>query len=60
MRKLWAYFIAVVVAAALAAYLVTSLRVAETVTRVERVPLEPSANAIAATHEDVTFNSRDG
>lgn len=46
--------------AALAAYFVTSFRVAETVTQVERLPLEPPASSIAATHEDVTFKSRDG
>ena len=45
---------------ALVAYLGISFRVAETVTQVERVPLDPPASSIAATHDDVTFNSRDG
>ncbi len=44
---------------ALIAYLAISFRVAETVTQVERVPLDPPASSIAATHEDVTFTSRD-
>jgi fermentation-respiration switch protein FrsA (DUF1100 family) len=48
------------VVAALVAYLAISFRVAETVTQVERVPLDPPATAIAATHDDVTFKSRDG
>jgi fermentation-respiration switch protein FrsA (DUF1100 family) len=52
--------VAVVVLAALAGYFITSFRVAETVTRVDRLPLEPPASSIAATHDDVTFNSRDG
>jgi fermentation-respiration switch protein FrsA (DUF1100 family) len=59
-RKLWPYLLSVVLVAALVAYLVISFRVAETVTQVERVPLDPPATSIAATHEDVTFNSRDG
>lgn len=42
------------------AYLAISYRVAESVTRVDRIALDPPASAIAATHEDVTFTSRDG
>jgi fermentation-respiration switch protein FrsA (DUF1100 family) len=41
-------------------YLGISFQVAESVTRVERLPLEPPATAIAPTHEDVSFVSRDG
>jgi len=59
-RRLWPYFIAVVVLAAVVVYCAISFRVAETVTQVERVPLDPPASSIAATHEAVTFNSRDG
>jgi fermentation-respiration switch protein FrsA (DUF1100 family) len=59
-RKLWPYFIAVVLVGALVAYLAIAFRVAQTVTQVERLPLDPPASAIAPTHEDVTFNSRDG
>jgi fermentation-respiration switch protein FrsA (DUF1100 family) len=59
-RKLGPYFLAIVVVVALVAYLAISFRVAEAVTRVERVPLDPPASSIAATHDDVTFNSRDG
>ena len=59
-RRLWPFFIAGVIAAALIAYFGISFRVAETVTQVERVPLDPPASSIAATHEDVTFKSRDG
>ena len=59
-RRLWPYFVSVVLVAALVAYLVISFRVAETVTQVKRVPLDPPASSIAATHEDVTFPSRDG
>lgn len=46
--------------AAVATYFAISFRVAQTVTQVERLPLDPPASSIAATHEDVTFNSRDG
>jgi fermentation-respiration switch protein FrsA (DUF1100 family) len=59
-RKLWPYFLAIVVVVAVVAYLGISFRVAETVTQVERLPLDPPASSIAPTHEDVTFNSRDG
>src|SRR2546430_1428576 len=59
-RRLWPFFIVGVIAAALIAYFGISFRVAETVTQVERVPLDPPAGSIAATHEDVTFISRDG
>lgn len=45
---------------AIIAYGAISFRVAQTVTQVERVSLDPPASSIAATHEDVTFNSRDG
>jgi fermentation-respiration switch protein FrsA (DUF1100 family) len=48
------------IAAALIGYGAISFRVAQTVTQVERVSLDPPASSIAATHEDVTFNSRDG
>lgn len=48
------------IAASVIAYGVISLRVAQTVTQVERVPLDPPASSIATTYEDVTFNSRDG
>lgn len=44
----------------LVAYGVISFRVAESVTRVDRLPLEPPATSIAPTHEDVTFSGRDG
>ena len=44
----------------LVAYGVISFRVAESVTRVDRLPLEPPATSVAPTHEDVTFSSRDG
>jgi dipeptidyl aminopeptidase/acylaminoacyl peptidase len=60
MRGFWPYLVGAVIVAALAAYFVTSFRVAETVTQVERLPLEPPASSIAASHEDVTFKSRDG
>ncbi len=59
-RRLAPYFLAIALVAALVAYLAISFRVAETVTQVERVPLDPPASSIAATHEDVTFKSRDG
>jgi uncharacterized protein len=59
-RKLWPYLVAIVLIAAVVAYLAISFRVAETVTQVERLPLDPPASAIAATHDDVTFKSRDG
>jgi uncharacterized protein len=59
-QKLVAAFLVVVLVVAVVAYFAISFRVAQTVTQVERVPLDPPASAIAATHEDVTFNSRDG
>ena len=59
-RRLWPFFVVGVIAAALIAYFGISFRVAETVTQVERLPLDPPASSIAATHEDVTFKSRDG
>jgi hypothetical protein len=52
--------IGVAIAAAFCAYFVISFRVAETVTRVDRVALDPPASSIAPSHEDVTFRSRDG
>jgi len=58
--KRLAYLLVAIIAAALVAYFAISFRVAETVTQVERVPLDPPASSIAATHDDVTFNSRDG
>ena len=45
---------------ALVAYCMVSFRVAESVTRVDRLPLEPPATSVAGTHEDVSFESRDG
>ena len=59
-RKGWPYFLVGIVLVAVIAYFAISFRVAETVTQVERVPLDPPASSIAASHEDVTFNSRDG
>jgi fermentation-respiration switch protein FrsA (DUF1100 family) len=44
----------------LVGYCVVSLRVAESVTRVDRIPLEPPATSVAAAHDDVSFESRDG
>jgi uncharacterized protein len=45
---------------ALVAYFVVSFRVGESVTRVDRLPLEPPATAVASAHENVAFESRDG
>jgi fermentation-respiration switch protein FrsA (DUF1100 family) len=59
-QKLLPYLLIGTVVAAVIAYGAVSLRVAQTVTQVERLPLDPPASSIAATHEDVTFNSRDG
>jgi uncharacterized protein len=59
-RGAWPFLAAATVIILVSAYLAISFRVAESVTRVERVPLEPPASAIAPTHEDVTFSSRDG
>jgi len=63
LRQAWKrlpYFLVAIVVAAVIGYFAVSFRVAQTVTQVERVPLDPPATAIAATHEDVTFMSRDG
>jgi pimeloyl-ACP methyl ester carboxylesterase len=59
-RKRQPYFVIALVVAAVIAYFVISFRVAETVTQVERVSLDPPASSVAATHEDVSFKSRDG
>ena len=59
-RKRLPFVVLAIAVAALLAYFAVSFRVAETVTKVERVPLDPPASSIAATHEDVTFHSRDG
>jgi fermentation-respiration switch protein FrsA (DUF1100 family) len=59
-RKLLPYLLLGTIAAGVIAYGAISFRVAQTVTQVERVSLDPPASSIAPTHEDVTFNSRDG
>src|SRR2546425_7689177 len=59
-RALWPLLLAVPLVLGLAAYFVVSFRVAESVTRVDRLPLEPPATSVAPTHEDVSFGSRDG
>lgn len=59
-KKLLPYLLLGTIAVGLIAYGAISFRVAQTVTQVERVPLDPPASSIASTHEDVTFNSRDG
>lgn len=59
-KKVLPYLLLGTIAVGLVAYGAISLRVAQTVTQVERVPLDPPASSIAATYEDVTFNSRDG
>src|SRR5437868_7088408 len=60
MRRRWPYLVLVAFLAVGVPYSVISFRVAETVTQVERLPLDPPASAIAPSHEDVTFKSRDG
>src|SRR5438445_4849680 len=59
-RVLWPLLLAAPLVLGLAAYFVVSFRVAESVTRVDRLPLEPPATSVAPTHEDVSFESRDG
>ena len=59
-RRRWAALSIGTLVLLVAAYLAVSFRVAESVTRVDRLPLEPPAAAIAPTHEDVAFASRDG
>ena len=59
-RRLWPYFIGILVVVAALAYGAISFRVAQTVTQVERIALDPPASSIAPTHEDVGFTSRDG
>src|SRR3989475_4680347 len=59
-RALWPLLLAVPLVLGRVAYGVISFRVAESVTRVDRLPLEPPATSVAPTHEDVTFSSRDG
>ncbi|HEV8537033.1 MAG TPA: alpha/beta fold hydrolase [Candidatus Limnocylindria bacterium] len=59
-RARWPYLAAGTLVLGVVAYCAIAFRVAESVTRVERLPLEPSAATIAATHEDVAFDGRDG
>ena len=57
---LWPYFAAALVVLGLFVYAGISLWVANGVTRVDRLPLEPPASAIGPGHEDVAFRSADG
>ena len=57
---LWPYFVGATVVLVLFVYVGISLWVANSVTRVERLPLDPPPTAIAPTHEDVAFRSADG
>src|SRR2546428_3551530 len=59
-RVPWPLLLAAPLVLGLVAYFVVSFRVAESVTRVDRLPLEPPATSVAPTHEDVSFESRDG
>jgi uncharacterized protein len=59
-RAWWPFLLAAPLVLGLVAYFGISLRVGESVTRVDRLPLEPPATSVAAAHEDVVFESRDG
>ena len=59
-RKLLPFVLLGTIVVGLIAYGAISFRVAQTVTQVERISLDPPASSIAPTHEDVSFSSRDG
>jgi pimeloyl-ACP methyl ester carboxylesterase len=57
----WVPFLAVTtLVLGLVAYGVVSYRVADGITKLERQPLSPSADAVSSIHEDVSFRATDG
>jgi len=56
----WPYFAAAALVLALLAYGGISYRVADGITKLERLPLTPAAETVAPAHEDVSFKATDG
>lgn len=59
-RRFWPYLAVSALVLALAGYGYVSLRVADGLTKLDRLPLDPPATAVAPTHEDVSFTATDG
>lgn len=59
-RRFWPYFAVSALVLGLVGYGYVSLRVADGLTKLDRLPLDPPATSVAPTHEDVSFNATDG
>jgi fermentation-respiration switch protein FrsA (DUF1100 family) len=59
-RRFWPYLAVSALVLALVGYGAVSVRVADGLTKLDRLPLDPPATAVATTHEDVSFNATDG
>ena len=59
-RRFWPYLAVSALVLALVGYGYVSLRVADGLTKLDRLPLDPPATAVAPTHEDVSFTATDG
>ena len=59
-RRFAPYLAASAVVLGLLAYCVVSYRVADGITKLERVPLVPAADTVSKSHEDVSFRATDG
>jgi len=59
-RRFWPYLAVSALVLALAGYGYVSVRVADGLTKLDRLPLDPPATAVAPTHEDVSFTATDG
>src|SRR3989442_11686952 len=60
LRRFGPWVAAAALVLGLLAYGGVSYRVADGVTKLERKPLVPSADSVAAVHEDVSFRATDG
>jgi fermentation-respiration switch protein FrsA (DUF1100 family) len=59
-RRLAPFFAATALVLGLVAYAVVSYRVADGITKLERRPLVPTADAVSPVHENVSFRATDG
>jgi len=59
-RRFWPYLAVSALVLALVGYGYVSLRVADGLTKLDRLPLDPPATAVAQRWEDVSFNATDG
>jgi fermentation-respiration switch protein FrsA (DUF1100 family) len=60
MARWWPYLAAAALVLALLAYGGVSYRVADGITKLDRLPLTPAADAVAPAHEAVSFKASDG